>query len=64
MGMKEIRKEYEQIKLDLKKLAEEEIEDIDERINVLEVEVEKVGKETERELNNKNNKRGEVNKKL
>ena len=59
-----IKKEYEQIKADLKKLAEEELEDIEKRINALEIEVEKVGKETEEELNNnKNNKRGEMNKK-
>jgi len=64
MGMQEIKKEYEKIKSDLKKLAEEEIEDIDERINALEIEAEKVGKETEEELNNnKKNKRGEMNQK-
>jgi len=64
MGKQEIKKEYEQIKSDLKKLAEEELEDIDKRINALEIEVEKVGKETEEKLNNnKNNKRGEMNKK-
>jgi len=64
MGKQEIKKEYEQIKSDLKKLAEEELEDIDKRINALEIEVEKVGKETEEELNNnKNNKSGKVNQK-
>ena len=56
MGMQEIKKEYEKIKSDLKKLAEEEIEDIDERINALEMEAEKVGKETEEELNNNKKK--------
>jgi len=64
MEMLGIKKEYEQIKADLRKLAEEELEDIEKRINALEIEAEKVGKETEEELNNnKNNKRGEMNKK-
>lgn len=64
MGTQEIKKEYEQIKSDLKKIAEEELKGIDKRINALEIEVEKVGKETEEELNNnKNNKRGEMNQK-
>jgi len=59
MGMNEIRKEYEQIKADLKKIAEKELEVIDKRINALEIEAEKVGKEAEEEINhNKNNKRG------
>jgi len=62
--MQEIKKEYEQIVSDLKKIVEEELKDIGKRINALEVEVEKVGKETEEKLNNnKNNKRGEMNQK-
>jgi len=52
MGMQDIRKEYEQIKADLKKKAEEELEIIDEKINALEIEAEKVGKEAEAEINN------------
>lgn len=64
MSMQEIKKEYEQIVSDLKKIVEEELKDIGKRINALEVEVEKVGKETEEKLNNnKNNKRGEMNQK-
>jgi len=62
--MQEIKKEYEQIISDLKKIVEEELKDIGERINALEIEVEKVGKETEEKLNNnKNNKRGGMNQK-
>ena len=64
MSMQEIKKEYEQIISDLKKIVEEELKDIGERINALEIEVKKVGKETEEKLNNnKNNKRGEMNQK-
>ena len=64
MSMQEIKKEYEQIISDLKKIVEEELKDIGERINALEIEVEKVGKETEEKLNNnKNNKRGGMNQK-
>ena len=64
MSMQEIKKEYEQIVSDLKKIVEEELKDIGKRINALEVEVEKVGKETEEKLNNnKNNKRGGMNQK-
>ena len=64
MSMQEIKKEYEQIISDLKKIVEEELKDIGERINALEIEVKKVGKETEEKLNNnKNNKRGGMNKK-
>ncbi|MCD6325341.1 hypothetical protein J7L97_03535 [Candidatus Bathyarchaeota archaeon] len=64
MSMQEIKKEYEQIISDLKKIVEEELKEIGERINALEIEVEKVGKETEEKLNNnKNNKRGGMNQK-
>jgi len=64
MSMQEIKKEYEQIISDLKKIVEEELKDIGERINALEIEVKKVGKETEEKLNNnKNNKRGGMNQK-
>ena len=50
MGIREIEKEYEEIKHNLKKIAEEELKEINEKINVLEDEVEEVGRETEEEL--------------
>jgi len=53
MGIKEIEKECEEIKHNLKKIAEEELKEINEKINVLEDEVEEVGRETEEELNKK-----------
>ena len=53
MGIREIEKEYEEIKHNLKKMAEEELKEINEKINVLEDEVEEVGRKTEEELNKK-----------
>jgi len=53
MGIKGIEKEYEEIKHNLRKIVEEELKEINEKINALEDEVEEVGRETEEELNKK-----------
>jgi len=52
MGEKEIEKEYKKFKLDLERMVEEELKQIDEKVKALETEAEIVGKETEEELNN------------
>ncbi|OYT50090.1 hypothetical protein B6U79_00385 [Candidatus Bathyarchaeota archaeon ex4484_231] len=54
MGTEEIKKEYGRFKLDLERMVEEELRQIDKKIKALETEVEIVGKETEEELNNNN----------
>ena len=54
MGIKGIDEEYEEIRRNLQKMAEEELKEIDKRVNALEIEAEKIGKEAEKEFNKKN----------
>ncbi|MCD6465399.1 hypothetical protein J7L27_03415 [Candidatus Bathyarchaeota archaeon] len=55
MGIKEIEEEYERFKSELRKIVEEEIEKINEKVSELEIEAEKTGREIEEKLNNKEN---------
>jgi len=52
MGEKEIEIEYEHFKHDVERMAEEELKKIRKRVEMLEIEAERVGKETENILNN------------
>ena len=55
MVIKEIEEEYERFKSELRRIVEEEIEKINEKVSELEIEAEKTGREIEEKLNNKEN---------
>jgi hypothetical protein len=52
MGEKEIKEEYQHLKRDVEKMADEKIKKLKKKINDLEEEAVKIGKETENILNN------------